>query len=282
MLPLKVLALLLLLSLYDAYAANVDTLLVKSKVMDKYIKNLVVLPDDYNADAKAYPVVYLLHGAGGNHLDWITSVQNITNYADAFNFIIVCPNGGKTSWYFDSPVDKNSQYETYIAKELVQAVDATYNTIQRFNGRAITGLSMGGHGAFYMAFRHPNIWGAAGSMSGGLDLCPFPNNWNIYKRLGIYDKNKSRWEDHSVINMVYLLEETDLKIIFDCGKSDFFYKANKQFETKLKQCNIEHQFIERPGGHTWTYWANSIQIHAHFFSDFFKTSQVKLKEAKTE
>jgi len=212
MLPLKVFALLFLLSECSAYAAKVDTLLVKSKAMDKYIKNIVVLPDGYSNNEKAYPVVYLLHGAGGNHTDWITNVKDITNYADAFNFIVVCPNGGKTSWYFDSPVDENSQYETYMAKELVQAVDATYNTFQQFSGRAITGLSMGGHGAFYLAFRHQNIWGAAGSMSGGLDLCPFPNSWDIYKRLGIYSKNKRQWEDHSVINMVYLLEESNLKI----------------------------------------------------------------------
>jgi len=178
--------------------------------------------------------------------------------------IIVCPNGGTTSWYFDSPIDSHSQYETYIAKELVEAVDATYHTIKNGNGRAITGLSMGGHGAFYLAFKHPEIWGAAGSMSGGLD-----------KRLGVYHKNKNLWEEHSVINMIdeYPIEE--LKIIFDCGTNDFFYEVNKRFENKLKQCGIPHQFMERAGKHNWAYWAESIVVHLQFFIDFFKSTELE-------
>jgi len=78
----------------------------------------------------------------------------------------------KTSWYFDSPIDKEMNYETYVSKELIGAIDTKYNTLANRESRAITGLSMGGHGAFYLAFRHQDIWGAAGSMSGGLDIRP--------------------------------------------------------------------------------------------------------------
>lgn len=266
---------------FNVSAAQVDTLLVKSMVMNKYIKNIVLLPESYSEAKANFPVVYLLHGAGGNHTDWLNAAPNIKEYVDKHKFIIVCPNAGKTSWYFDSPVDPSSQYETYISKELVLAVDVTYSTIKNANGRAITGLSMGGHGAIYLAFQHPNIWGAVGSMSGGLDLCPFPKNWEIYKRLGVYDQNKSRWQNHSVINMIdNLNDDLSLKIIFDCGFSDFFYDVNKQFEEKLKQCNIAHQFIERAGSHNWEFWRESISFHLPFFADFFSSHHIeKIDEA---
>ena len=74
-----------------------------------------------------------------------------------YDIIIVCPDGNKTRWYFDSPVDSSSQYETYISKELISEVDKKYNTNASKNGRAITGLSMGGHGALYIAFKHQDI-----------------------------------------------------------------------------------------------------------------------------
>jgi|SRR5450759_5197606 len=118
--------------------------------------------------------------------DWITKVPAIKEYADQYQLMIVCPDGGFTSWYFDSPVDSTIKYETYISRELIAAIDTKYHTIKDKKGRAITGLSMGGHGAFYLAFRHQDVWGAAGSMSGGLDIRPFPNSWDIPKRLGSY------------------------------------------------------------------------------------------------
>src|SRR5690606_1283607 len=133
------------------------------------------------------------------------------------------PDGGVTSWYFDSPIDPQMQYETYMSKELITRIDQTYRTLSDRSGRAITGLSMGGHGAFYLAFKHQDIWGAAGSMSGGVDLRPFPNNWDLAKRLGNYAEHKENWETNTVINLVHQLEGDHLKLIFDCGSSDFFY-----------------------------------------------------------
>ena len=165
-------------------AADVDTLMINSNSMNKTIGNVVITPDSYKTQDKAFPVLYLLHGAFGNHKDWITKVPKIKEYADQYNLIIVCPNGGFNSWYLDSPVDKNWRYETYVSKELVSAIDQKYNTVENKRGRAIAGLSMGGHGAFYLSFRNQDVWGAAGSMSGGVDIRPFPNNWSMTERLG--------------------------------------------------------------------------------------------------
>ncbi len=267
---LKLITLLLLCSIGTINASQLDTLIIKSKSMSKSISNIVILPEAYTTQKAAFPVLYLLHGAGGNYTDWSAKASVIKTYADLYNIIIICPDGGKTSWYFDSPIDKSMAYETYISKELVEAVDNTYNTRANRKGRAITGLSMGGHGAFYLSFKHQDIWGAAGSMSGGLDIRPFPNSWDIAKRLGSYKTNKNIWEENTVFNLVHLLNNNHLKLIFDCGTDDFFYGENKRLHQKLMERNIPHDYIERPGTHDWNYWENAITYQMLFFNSYFK------------
>ncbi|RXJ50223.1 alpha/beta hydrolase [Gelidibacter gilvus] len=266
----KLIFLFLVISSLVGNAAQIDTLQVWSASMKKSIPNLVIVPDAYDGQENNFPVLYLLHGAGGDYTNWVAKVPDLKRYADAYNMIIVCPDGGVTSWYFDSPIDDNMRYETYLSKELIASIDQTYRTLAEKSGRAITGLSMGGHGAFYLAFKHQDIWGAAGSMSGGVDIHPFPNNWDLAKRLGNYSEHPQNWETHTVINLVYKLKGDSLKLIFDCGLSDFFYDANKRLHEKLVERNIPHDYIERPGNHNWEYWTNAIQYQLLFFDTYFK------------
>lgn len=257
----------------ESFASKVDTLTVYSKSMNKEIKNVIITPDSYSKKSKPYAVVYLLHGAGGNHKAWLGKAPEIKTYADLYNVIIVCPDGQKTSWYFDSPIDSKIRYETYISKELIENVDKNYNTSPNKKNRAITGYSMGGHGALYLAFKHPDVWGVVASMSGGVDLRPYPLKWNISKRLGTYAENPENWEKNSVINLVYLLNNKNLKILFDCGVDDFFYRDNLRLHNKLLERKIPHDYIERPGGHTNKYWSNSITYQMLFFNKFFNNSK---------
>ncbi|WP_158843895.1 alpha/beta hydrolase [Algibacter sp. L1A34] len=255
------------------YASKIDTLVVHSNSMNKDIKNVIITPDSYKKNGEALSVVYLLHGAGGDHKAWLGKAPKIKAYADQYNVIIVCPDGTKTSWYFDSPIDETMKYETYISKELVSKIDKTYNTKANNKNRAISGYSMGGHGALYLAFKHNDIWGVAASMSGGVDIRPFPLRWDISKRLGVYAENPEIWKKNSVINLVYLLDGENLNFLFDCGVDDFFHDANVRLHNKLVERNIPHDYIERPGGHTNKYWSNSIKYHMLYFSDFFNKSK---------
>jgi S-formylglutathione hydrolase FrmB len=260
--------LLTILAFASIQAAVVDTIQIYSKSMQKNIKAVIVIPDNY-ASTKELPVVYLLHGYSGNHLDWITKAKGFEKAADQYNLIIVCPDGGYGSWYWNSPVDPKSQYETFVSDELVKAIDAKYKTIKDRTGRAITGLSMGGHGALYLAIRHQDVFGAAGSMSGGVDIRPFPNNWDMAKQLGTYAEQPERWEKNTVINMLNLLTPNALAIIIDCGTDDFFYEVNENLHQQLIYRNIPHDFITRPGAHTWPYWTNAIKYQLLFMSNYF-------------
>ncbi|CAM1361726.1 alpha/beta hydrolase [Tenacibaculum xiamenense] len=255
---------------FGLIASQVETLEIESASMNKTIKNIVILPDSYTDQKTGFSVLYLLHGAYGNHLDWLSKVPEIKKYSDDYNMIIVCPDGGATSWYFDSPIDSSMKYETYISSELVKTIDKKYNTKPKKDHRAITGLSMGGHGALYLAIKHQDIWGAAGSMSGGLDIRPFSKNWDIHKRLGQYKSNKKIWNKHTVAGLTHLLSDNSMKLIIDCGYGDFFFEVNKRLHENLCKNNIEHDYIERPGKHDWDYWSNAIQYQLLFFNDFFK------------
>lgn len=252
-----------------SFASKVDTLEVYSPSMKKNIKTVVVLPDNYNK-SKPLPVFYLLHGYSGNYANWVKA-DAVNEGADQYQMIFVCPDGGFGSWYWDSPVDPAFRYETFVSKELVDWVDKNYATVKSPAGRAISGLSMGGHGGLYLGIKHPDVFGACGSMSGGVDIRPFPNNWDMAKRLGKYSEFPERWEKNTVINMLHLIEPKTLKIIIDCGTEDFFYKVNENLHQQMLLRNIPHDYITRPGAHNWAYWENAVRYQILFMDRFFNT-----------
>ena len=258
------------LALYfvSALGAEVDTVSVWSAAMNKNVKSVVITPEGY-AQRDSFPVVYLLHGYSGNYAGWVNNAPEIKDLADSYGFIVVCPDGGYGSWYWDSPVDSSFRYETFVATELVAWVDDQYKTIRSREGRAITGLSMGGHGALYLAMNHVDVYGAAGSTAGGVDIRPFPLNWDIADRLGSYANHAERWDTHTVINLVHRLTPNALALIIDCGTGDFFYDVNEQLHRKLLDRNIPHTYITGPGGHNWKYWQRSITHQLLYFNEFF-------------
>lgn len=265
----SLLLLFLCFRLSGALAARTDTVETWSRAMNKKIRAVVVTPEQYSRE-KAFPVVYLLHGYSGSYSDWTRKAgAEIARMADRYGFLVVCPDGGFSSWYLDSPADPSLKYETYVAGELVSWVDSHYSTIRTARGRAITGLSMGGHGALYLAFRHQDVFGAAGSMSGGVDIRPFPKNWDLPARLGSYAASPENWERHTVINMLHLLTPGSLSLIIDCGTGDFFYPVNRNLHEQLLERNIPHDFISRPGGHTWEYWTHAVDYQLLFFAKYF-------------
>lgn len=249
-----------------------DTIEVMSQAMGRNIKNVVILPlGYYDSTSMQYPVLYLLHGAEGCYNDW-SHKADLHRLADAYSVIIVCPDG-QDSWYFDSPVDPKMQFETYVSKELVTHIDSHYHTYANRYMRAITGLSMGGHGALFLAWRHPDVFWSCGSMSGNMDITQFPDRWHIKDRLGEYEKNAKRWREHSVCNLVDQLKDCPLKpaqnIIIDDGLNDIFVKNNIALHEQLVAKGIDHDFTLRPGRHSWNYWVNSLDYHMLFFHKAF-------------
>ncbi|WP_018479542.1 alpha/beta hydrolase [Pontibacter roseus] len=252
--------------------AKVDTLLIQSPSMQKTLKAGVVTPDSYKKKKNGpYPVLYLLHGYSGNFSNWLRVPPQkdlLQTMADKYQLIIVTPDGGFGSWYYDSPVDKSSQYETFITQELRQEIEGKYRTVQERKGRFISGLSMGGHGALYLATRHPELYLAAGSMSGSLNVSGIDRKNllpSIEAVLGPKDKNQQLYEANSVVHMVPQIKQSGLHLIIDCGVDDFLLEDNRELHRRLVYEKVPHEYIERPGGHSWDYWGNALEYHLLFF-----------------
>ena len=167
-------------------------------------------------------------------------------------------------------MDPVSQYRTHVGKEVVQYIDENYRTIAQRNSRAITGLSMGGHGALYLSLEFSNVFGAAGSMSGVVDLQFTTKKYELGEKIGSFKKYPERWEQYSVISNVYKFKDSKTHLIIDCGVDDAFIKSNRLLHTKLLELNIPHDYSEKPGGHEWAYWVNSLEYHLMFFNSIFK------------
>ena len=86
-------------------AATVDTIDIYSNAMHKDFKCVVIKPDSYQDNKNNFPTVYLLHGYSGRYSNWIIRVPQLKDYVDAYQIIIVCPDGHTSSWYLDSPID---------------------------------------------------------------------------------------------------------------------------------------------------------------------------------
>ena len=256
------------LVLIAAVFASIDTIPVYSNSMFKNVKCVVITPWNYTSTATRYPVVYLLHGYSGNYGDWVNKVAGMQKLADDNNFLIVCPDGAFSSWYFDSPADLTKRFETNVATEIPTYIDANYRSITNRNARAITGLSMGGHGGIFLGMRHASFFGACGSMSGALDISNL-RGYGIDKILGDTIANAKYYNDWAVVNAIDNYTADTLAMIIDCGTEDFLIEANRKAHQKLLQRKIPHDYTERPGGHTWEYWANAVTYQMQFFRKFF-------------
>ncbi len=248
-------------------AARVDTVMVKSPSMNKDVRVLYILPDKVFYGDRC-PVIYLLHGYSDNATTWSSRKPELAQIADSKGIIFVCPDGNN-SWYWDSPVDPSFRYETFVSSELVDYTDSHYATFPQREARAITGNSMGGHGAMWLAIRHQDVFGAAGCMSGGVDIRPFPDNWEMKKRIGEKNQNPEVWEAHTVMNQLDKLENGKLALIMDCGLNDFFFGVNEALHNELVKRKIDHDYIARPGGHSWPYWRNAVEFQILFFERYF-------------
>jgi putative tributyrin esterase len=288
---LRSIAVLVVLSIgLVAKAASVDSIDIPSKAMNKTYKAAVVLPASYAGNSNRYPVLYLLHGGGGHFRDWLNSTPDkmtVKNLADQYNIIIVMPEGETFSWYLNSPADPGSQFETYITREVIEKIDASYRTVASRKGRVITGLSMGGHGALYLSTRHPDLFCAAGSMSGAVDMQT--SNWKISgdflksvtdrfeKLLGKDTLNNTLYYDNAVVNMADRMKRNGLALTIDCGVDDFLIEANRELHRRLVYNKTPHDYVERPGGHSWPYWENSLPYHVLFFSKVLKSNGVTVQ-----
>ncbi|MBN3791426.1 alpha/beta hydrolase family protein [Burkholderia sp. Ac-20353] len=256
-----------------AWAFQARIVTIPSDAMRETLAATVVLPDAYlhGNRAEHFPVVYALHGSGGDHTDWTSNTQ-IGELADRYHVILVMPDGGHESWYIDSPYDSGSRYKTFVGKEVVSFVDAHFRTIATKRARAITGLSMGGFGALRIALDEPDTFGAVGSISGAVDPRTCEDEPGIDHVFGDPGRHPSFWNRNAIVESARAFIHAHIDLTIDCGRDDSFVGSNRTLHERLIALGVPHDYAERPGGHTWDYWANAIRYQVRFFATSFQRS----------
>ena len=222
---------------------------------------LVYTPKDYSmTSGRKYPVMFLLHGCGATYRQWNTII-NVQKYADAYGFIIVCPDGLKDSWYINSPRKQMSKFEDFFFKDLFPTIKTTYRVEE--DQVFITGICAGGHGALYLFSRRPDIFRAAGSSGGVLDLSVESANASLQNILGSAEGDVLG--KYSVINNVGKLAASQKEIIFDCGTEDVNYEANNDFRRRCDELKVKATYISQPGKSDRAYWQRAIKVQFDFF-----------------
>lgn len=261
-----------------------DTIQVYSSAMKKNLKAAVTTPSTYQEGSAKYPVLYLLHGGSGAFSDWHKNVSErglVERMADDYNLIIVTPGVGPSSYYFDSPMLDSVRYETYITAELIPHIDKTFRTLAKKESRAITGLSMGGHGAIMLSAKHPDLFVAAGSMSGVMNIdtrmWQVPDDFRTLRQQGQLDMlgqnlnyDAPAFSTFTAVGLVDRIKSNGLALIIDCGVDDFLISTNRQMHQLLLDNGTPHDYIERPGAHTWPYWTEALPVHLLFFDKYLK------------
>ncbi len=240
---------------------NIRTLSHYSAYLHKEQKMNVYVP---NSNGR-HSVLYLLHGATGDYTNWANRTD-VKNIADKYDLIIVMPDGGAFSWYSDSPMIPESQYESYVVKELIPFIDSAFATYTEKNGRGICGLSMGGFGAIKFGLKYPHLFSSASSLSGVLAVMRHPDKWSMAKVFGTQADYASNWKREDLIELAQSSKDTTLALKFDTGVDDITLEDNRVFLAILQKLHRTFEYGEFRGGHTWTYWGTHIEEHLQFHS----------------
>lgn len=265
-------ALIIVFLLFTArfYTNAQDLNVLKSKYLNTTDSLWVYKPATYN-EGNTYSLLYLLHGHSANFRSW-SNLADLQTLASQYNMIIVCPNGLKKSWYINSPLIADSQYESFFFNELVPFVHQHY-AINK-NEVFITGASMGGYGSLWLFMHHPDYFRSAGSTSGTVDLrhSGFKAS-TIAEHLGAYSANNKNFDTYSIVDNVKLLAKADKPIIFDIGTEDYLYKCNKALRDSCDFYKVKATYTAQPGKHTGGYWSKTILDHLKFFSNLIKEDE---------
>jgi len=164
------------------------------------------------------PLVIMLHGYAGNYKQW-SELANLQKYSDSLNIVIACPDAFFDSYYINSPIKENSQYESFFFEVFIPSITNDFNINKE--KMFITGLSMGGHGAISFFLKRPDMFVTAASTSGLLDLTAFPNRNTIKSSAGNIEDYSLVWEENSCTNLLKNIEGKNKLLYIDCGTEDF-------------------------------------------------------------
>ena len=228
-----------------------------SPSLDATRRITVYTPPNYESDKDNYPVLYLLHGVGGDEEAWISLgrtsqiLDNLIAQKKAKPMIVVMTNGhvsnaaapGESSKGFYKPEMMtpdvfNGQMEESF-KDVINFIETNYRVKKEKANRAVAGLSMGGFHSLYISANYPNTFDYVGLFSPAI-MPPNNSTMEVYKNLDA----KLETQKNNGLKLYWIA----------CGKTDFLYKNVTEYREKLDKMKLPYIYHESEGGHTWANW----------------------------
>ncbi len=242
-----------------------------SKVLFCHTNINIILPfegkcrEDMTPEVKVrYPVLYLLHGGGGNCDDWIR-YSSIERYAEKYGIAVVMPDVSGSSFYAD--MEHGYDYFAYISDELPDFVESYFPIGGSRCKRFVAGLSMGGYGSLKWGLLKPDFFSWVADMSGAslvMELftrdgfksdaaegkASMPNrNWGGLSKL---DGSKS--DTAFLLKRAAGMKERLPKLYVCIGTEDFSYQYTQSFMKYANSLGLDIIYEEAPGEHNWDFW----------------------------
>lgn len=279
---------------------GLETVEFFSEAVGRTMKFDIVLPPDYRSSEKRYPVLYLLHGYMQNYTVWGRNLNGAYYARQLQDLIVVLPDGGNT-WFVNyarSEGEQSDNWEDYLVEDLIGHVDANFRTEARREGRAISGLSMGGFAAFSIGLRRPHLFASIGSTSGalsyarsaaaalrsGVDRQAARANAQTDPRIaeadslisqiidipgfstqpertpsGIDFETPEQADAYDPFTIIYKVPRSQMPHIYiDSGTEDGLINEAKEIANILMLNNVPFDYMQSQGAHNSEYWRRSI------------------------
>jgi enterochelin esterase-like enzyme len=240
-----------------------------SEALGREMPYLVFLPPGYDSGHARYPVLYLLHGLGGDFGEWsrlgATAVASrLMSSGEIPPMILVMPEGGRGYWVDRRP--DGPRYGSYVSQDLVAHIDREFRTSPHRRSRAIGGISMGGHGALDIALNHPDRFGVIGAHSMALrrseDALEFfgnADNWKAHHPPSICQNDPQK------------VRRARFALWIDIGSGDRWAPENRRFHAQLEASGIAHTWREAEGGHDAAYWSANMPEYLRYYASALRT-----------
>lgn len=218
--------------------------------------------DNYQAP---FRVLYLLHGYSDDQTAW-QRWTSIERYAEGRNLAVLMP-AGQNSFYTD--MAHGGKFFTFLTEELPAVAHDLFPLSNERADTYVAGLSMGGYGAFKLALSRPDLYAAAASLSGAVDIRELvkrhddPGNvvWLETMRNIFGDLDKVAGSPHDLFSLAQKVSQSSTKprLYQYCGTEDFLYQDNLCLRDFIRPLGFDYTYEESPGDHRWVYWDREIQ-----------------------
>ncbi|MDC7249569.1 MAG: alpha/beta hydrolase-fold protein [Sphaerochaetaceae bacterium] len=244
-----------------------------SSALKKNTRAIIILPslsaqeyleeksNKYLIENSKFQTLYLLHGSYGGYTDWVLNT-NIARYAQDKCLAVVMPDGENSGYNTIS----SSDYKQYIAVELPNYLESVFPFSNKRENRFISGLSMGGYGAAYIALEYPQMFSYCGVLSGCVDFYELLWGELSYakKMSNSYKKQFEKYAEtninlYSALNDYRKTVENNVKFFFTSGDKDIFISEIMEYADKLIEQGLNVKKQIEPGIHDWLYWDEHIK-----------------------